>query len=251
MFLADFHTHTNKSDGKLPLRELIDLYGKRGFGAIAVTDHVCENSLIGNIAKYLDLCVSEKNFSDYLEELEEEAARAWREYRMLVIPGVEISKNYISNRKSAHILVLGIKQFINPDLEVSEIHAEVKRQGGLMIAAHPVSTRKIEKQTYYLWDKRDEYAQYFDAWEVASGPYLFDEVLHSGLPMIASSDLHVAKQIESWKTVLHCDRDKASVFSAIQKQELSFSYYSRTEESVASVLAAKLNPASWANLRKM
>ena len=93
--LADFHVHSTFSDGKLSIPEVVDLFGSRGFGAIAITDHLCEErTLIGK-------------------------------------------------------------------------------------AAHPVSTRKPEKQTYYLWDRRKELAGEFDAWEVASGPYLFSEVLQS------------------------------------------------------------------------
>ena len=36
MFLADFHVHTTWSDGKLSIAEVVDLFGKRGFGAIAI-----------------------------------------------------------------------------------------------------------------------------------------------------------------------------------------------------------------------
>ncbi|NJM10303.1 MAG: PHP domain-containing protein, partial [Bdellovibrionaceae bacterium] len=39
MFLADLHVHSNFSDGHLSISELVDFYGQRGFGAIAVTDH--------------------------------------------------------------------------------------------------------------------------------------------------------------------------------------------------------------------
>jgi len=67
---------------------------------------------------------------------------------------------------------------------------KIRGQGGIAVAAHPVSTRKLEFQTYHLWNRRDELAQEFDAWEVASGPHLFDEVKESRLPVLATSDLH-------------------------------------------------------------
>ena len=39
--LCDFHTHTTWSDGRLSVRELIDLYGQTGaFDVIAITDHI-------------------------------------------------------------------------------------------------------------------------------------------------------------------------------------------------------------------
>ena len=39
--LCDFHVHTRWSDGRLSLRETIDLYGRTGkFDVIAITDHI-------------------------------------------------------------------------------------------------------------------------------------------------------------------------------------------------------------------
>jgi len=39
--LCDFHVHTRWSDGRLTLREVIDLYGQTGkFDVIAITDHI-------------------------------------------------------------------------------------------------------------------------------------------------------------------------------------------------------------------
>jgi len=39
--LCDFHVHTRWSDGRLSLREVIDLYGAtRRFDVIAITDHI-------------------------------------------------------------------------------------------------------------------------------------------------------------------------------------------------------------------
>ena len=39
--LCDFHVHTQWSDGRLTLREVIDLYGATGkFDVIAITDHI-------------------------------------------------------------------------------------------------------------------------------------------------------------------------------------------------------------------
>ena len=40
--LCDFHIHTNISDGLLPLKDVIDLYGKHGFDVISITDHILD-----------------------------------------------------------------------------------------------------------------------------------------------------------------------------------------------------------------
>lgn len=226
MFLCDFHIHSTFSDGKLSVPELIDLYGKRGFGAIAITDHLCEsNSLIGKAARYIGHTLTPATFPLYMGILASEAARAWEQYAMVVIPGFELSKNTVSNARSAHIVGLGITDFLPADADAVELARAIQRQGGVAVAAHPVSTRKIEKQTYYLWDRREELADVFDAWEVASGPYLFDEVLKAPLPKIANSDLHAPKQLQSWKTVLDCERHPEAVLDAIRKQKLGFRFY--------------------------
>ena len=39
-FLGDLHMHSTFSDGKLTIPELVDLFGSRGFGVIAITDHL-------------------------------------------------------------------------------------------------------------------------------------------------------------------------------------------------------------------
>jgi predicted metal-dependent phosphoesterase TrpH len=226
MFLADFHLHTNLSDGKIPMRELVDMHGERGFGAIAITDHLCEQiSLLGRASRYLGLSLSDQMFPKYMEMIAEEAERAWKRYRMVVLPGFEITKNSLNNHRSAHMLAIGTTRIVDPNLDFPALCREIRANGGITVAAHPVSTRKFEKQTFELWDRRKELAPFFDAWEVASGPYLFDEVLKSGLPMIASSDMHVPKQIRSWKTVLECERHPEAILDAIRRQNLSFKFY--------------------------
>jgi predicted metal-dependent phosphoesterase TrpH len=226
MILADMHTHSTFSDGKMSIPELVDFYGQRGFGAIAVTDHICEDrTFFGVAASYLKYTLTPATFPLYMQILRSEAERAWDRYKMVVIAGYELSKNSWSNHRSAHILGLGIHDFIAADGDILDLARAIRAQGGLAIAAHPVSTRKFERQTYHLWNRRDELKSEFDAWEVASGPHLFDEVLKSGLPMIASSDLHHAEQINAWKTVLHCEKHPEAILDAIRKQELSFQFY--------------------------
>lgn len=139
-----------------------------------------------------------------MDTLKTERERAWKEYNMVLIAGFELSKNSIFNHRSAHILGIGISQYISADGDPLTLVEKIHDQGAIAIAAHPVHTRKMEKQTYYLWDRRQELEKEFDAWEVASGPFLFDEVRQSKLPKIASGDLHTSQQIFSWKTVLGC-----------------------------------------------
>lgn len=241
MYIADCHLHTIYSDGSLEMRELIDLMGQQGFGAIAITDHLCEEkTFLGKTAKFLNKTLTKRTFSLYLEEIQEEAERAWKLYRMMVVPGVEITKNSFSHNNSAHIIALDIKKYINPDLPLNEVILEIHRQGGLAIAAHPVQTHKMEHQTFQLWNQRHELVDLMDAWEVASGRTIFKEVENSGLPMIANSDLHHIKQLESWKTVFHGEKHVGALKEAIIKQELEIQYFkpasSKLQQFIAEVL---------------
>lgn len=207
----------------------MDLYGRLGFGAIAITDHLCEErSFLGKAAKFLSRTLTRKTYPQYLETLAIEAERAQKQYGMLLIPGFEITKNSLMNRRSAHIVVLGVSEFLSADGDIIDLLKHIRQKNGLSIAAHPVDTGVWEPQTYQLWSRREELAPHFDAWEVASGPKLFKQVLRTRLPKIANSDLHHPKQINSWKTVLTCERTKDAVFQAIRAQDLSFKFYNVT-----------------------
>lgn len=227
MKMTDLHIHSTYSDGKLSIPEIVDLYGKRKFKIIAITDHLCEEeSFLGKASNFLDKTLTKETFRSYLKEIEYEARRAMEMYGMLVVPGVEFTKNSLSFKRSAHILALGIKDYIPADKTILELLEEIKKQGAISIAAHPVSTRVIEHQTFHLWDNREELRDKFDAWEVASGPHFFDEVFESGLPLIANSDFHHPKQINSWKTMIDCELSFESMAQAIRVQRIEFINYS-------------------------
>jgi len=233
--------HSTFSDGKLTIPELVDLYGGLDFGAIAITDHLCESETwLGKAAHYIGKTLTPATFPLYVEILKSEAVRAWEQYKMVLIPGFELTKNTISNHRSAHIIGLGISEFVYADPDVLELIRIIKGQGGVAIAAHPVSTRFVEKQTFHLWNRREELSTEFDAWEVASGPFIFDEVKQSGLPMIASSDLHLPRQVRSWKTVFDCERHSEAIFDAIRNQELSFRFFEGVMSDVIGNIPSSL-----------
>ena len=232
--LGDFHLHSTFSDGKLTIPELVDLFGSRGFGVIAITDHLVEDeTLIGKAARYIGHTLTRASYPMYTAILKSEAERAWDRYRMVVLPGFELTKNTICNQRSAHMLAIDVNEFIPATQDPLHLARAIRAAGGLAVAAHPVWTRKREKQTYHLWDRREELATEFDAWEVASGPFLFDEVAKSGLPMIASSDMHHPSQMTSWKTVFNCERHPEAIKDAIRKQQIQFKFY---QEEIANDL---------------
>jgi len=217
MLLCDFHIHTKYSDGSVELRKTIDIFGQAGFDAIAITDHVVNgDSSIGKLANRLKLSVTEKNFDEYMASIKYEAERAWNKYELLVIPGVEISKNYISPEKSAHILIIDIKDFIPACLSYEKIFLEAKQQDALIIACHPHNTSDLSHDTLFLWNNREKYAKYIDAWEIANRDDVFNVVSLKKYPYIANSDFHKPRHIYSWKTLLNCEKDIDSIKKCIR-----------------------------------
>ncbi len=245
MLLCDFHTHSTYSDGQLELHELIDFYGKRGFRALAVTDHLCEEkTFLGRAASFLNKSLTKRSFDRYLLEIKAESRRAWIKYGMRVIPGVEITKNSFSHADSAHILCLNIQEYIDPDLSIEEICDKAHEQGGITVAAHPVSTHRFEHQTFHLWHHRQSLKKYFDAWEVASGPNLFDEVFKSGLPMLANSDLHKPSQVTSWKTIIYGECTIPDILEKIINQKLGFYFYKESKYECSKSERLKISGVS-------
>lgn len=220
---CDLHIHSNFSDGKLSISEIIDLYGKQNYGAIAITDHLCEKvNLIGHVSHNLGLSLSEETFPIYMQTLKYEAARAWLLYKMLVVPGFEITKNSFTNHRSAHILILGITDYISPDLPVEKILSIAKENGALTIAAHPFHTSRFEFQSFHLWSQKEYFKNLIDAWEINSRKNISDAVLNSGLPLIANSDFHHKGHFNSWKTKIRCEKNQSSLFHSIRNQRLDF-----------------------------
>jgi histidinol phosphatase-like PHP family hydrolase len=241
MILTDLHIHSNFSDGKHSIPEIVDFYGSRGFGAVAITDHLCEDStFLGKAAAYLERTLTPATFPLYMEILKSEAERAKDQYGMVVIPGFEITKNSLSNHRSAHIIGLGVSEFTRADGDITDILKNLRNQGALTIAAHPVSNKKLEKQTLHLWNHKEELAPLFDAWEVGSGVNFFEEVARSGLPTVASTDLHRFSQMTGWKTFAHTrksEKKAEAILDAVRMQNVSFHYY----KDVATELTKNLS----------
>lgn len=220
MLLCDFHIHTKYSDGSVELRRTVDLFGQAGFDVIAITDHVVNgDNTFGKLANRFRFSVTEENFHEYLYALRHEAERARDKYGMLVIPGIEISKNYLSSDKSAHILIIDIKEFISACWRYEKIFLAAKGQGALIVACHPHHTSDLGKETLFLWNNREKYAKYMDAWEIANGDDVFNVISLKKYPYIANSDFHRARHLYSWKTLLNCEKNIESVKQCIRQNK--------------------------------
>src|ERR1700704_5655580 len=200
--LCDFHVHTRWSDGRLSVREVVDLYGRTGrFDVIAITDHILmKRDLLGRAARLATLgrcefSVTPERFDFYLEDIAAEARRAEQLYGMLVIPGAEITQNHIRSRKNSHIVALNIREHISADQPAEDILKEIRRQDALSIACHPHhrTTTRLEIGTCYLWEHRRRVAGLVDVWEAGNRDDLFSvtslkpDTTYEAVPYVVSA----------------------------------------------------------------
>ncbi len=223
--LCDFHVHTRWSDGRLSVREVIDLYGRTGhFDVIAITDHILmKRDLLARAGRIMSLgrkefSVTEERFAAYLEDIDGEAKRAKRLYDLLVIPGAEITQNHIRSRKNSHIVGLNLHEFVSADQPAEDILRAIRRQNALSIACHPHhrTTRRIEIGTCYLWDHRKRLVDLVDVWEAANRDDLFSVTSLKHYPYVANSDFHKPKHLYSWKTLLRCQKNWDDIARALR-----------------------------------
>jgi processive 1,2-diacylglycerol beta-glucosyltransferase len=238
--LCDFHIHTNYSDGRLTLPEVIDFYGRRRFDCICITDHVADQRrLVGKFSELLNFTVAPDQLDEYFEVLEQERKRAWRKYNMLVMAGLEFNKEGFTRKTSGHLLGIDLKAPIPPSLDFVETIARIHSQGGLAVAAHPhVMKSEWGKNTLFLWENQEIFAPILDAWEIANRNNIFTPVGLKRLAYLANSDFHKPKHIYSWKTLLQCERDPEAIKECIRKNErVSLTLY--RENTSAETLCAQ------------
>ena len=219
--LCDFHIHTNYSDGRLTLPEVIDFYGRRGFDCICVTDHVADpRRLIGKFSELLNFTIAWDQLDEYFDMVERERQRAWRKYRMMVMTGLEFNKEGFTKKTSGHLLGIDLKAPISASLDFVEIIAQIHSQGGLAVAAHPhLLKSEWGKNTLFLWENQELFAPIIDAWEIANRNNIFTPVGLKRMAYLANSDFHKPKHIYSWKTVLHCEKDPDAIKACIRQNE--------------------------------
>jgi len=223
--LCDFHVHTQWSDGRLSVREVIDLYGQTGrFDVIAITDHILmQKDLLARAGRLATLGrrrfgVDEGVFAEYLADLRDAARYAKQRYGLLVIPGAEVTQNHIRGKKNAHIIALDIKEYISADQNPRDILLEIRRQHALSIACHPHhrTTRRIEISTCYLWDHRKALSELVDVWEAANRDDLFSVTSLKHYPYVANSDFHKEKHLYSWKTLVRAEKNWPAIRRALK-----------------------------------
>jgi processive 1,2-diacylglycerol beta-glucosyltransferase len=221
MLLCDFHIHSNYSDGKLSVPEIVDFYGEHGFDCICITDHLADpKRLIGKLSELANFTLGPEQIGEYFAVIERERQRAWRRYKMLVMTGIEFNKDGYTRKTSAHLLGIDLQAPIDPSLEIPGLIAQIHAQGGLAVASHPhVMKSEWGKNTLYFWENQEQYAPLLDAWEIANRNNIFNDIGLKRLPFIANSDFHKPKHIYSWKTLIYCAKNAGAIKDCIRRNE--------------------------------
>jgi len=221
MLLCDFHIHTNYSDGKLSVPEVVDFYGERGFDCICITDHLADpKRLLGKLSELANMTLAQEQIGEYFAVVERERQRAWRRYKMLVLTGIEFNKDGYTRKSSAHLLGIDLKAPISAALDIPDIIEQIHRQGALAVASHPhIMKSEWGKNTLYLWENQEKFAPLLDAWEIANRNNIFNDIGLKRLPFIANSDFHKPKHIYSWKTLIHAAKDVEAIKDCIRRNE--------------------------------
>jgi predicted metal-dependent phosphoesterase TrpH len=223
--LCDFHVHSRWSDGRLSIRDVVDLYGQTGhFDVIAITDHILmKRDLLARAGRlatlgYRQFSVTEGRFAAYLEEIAAEGERARCTYDLLVVPGAEITQNHIRSKRNSHIVALNLQRYVSADQPAEDILRAIRDQGAVSVACHPHhrTTRRVEIGTCYLWDHRKRLAGLVDVWEAANRDDLFSVTSLKHYPYVANSDFHKPKHLYSWKTLLRSEKTWEAVARALR-----------------------------------
>jgi hypothetical protein len=218
MLLADFHIHTTWSDGKLSIAEVVDLFGRSGHDVIAITDHVVNSdTLVGKATHHFGLTVTRENFAAYRDEIEREKKRALDRYGMVVIPGFELTQNAVTRRNSAHVLALGVDEFISADGTIESMLLRAQEKSRIVVACHPHEQSDWFSNTFYLWNRRRELGHLVDLWEIACRYDLFPPVARARLPYIGNSDFHREEHLYAWKTLVPARKNELSIFRALDE----------------------------------
>jgi hypothetical protein len=136
---------------------------------------------------------------------------------MLVIAGAELTQNRVRRNASAHVLALGIDDFISAEGSVEDMLARANDHDAVVIACHPHEQSEWFANTFYLWNNRAHVAGDVHLWELACRWDLFPPVARARLPFVGNSDFHDRPHLYAWKTLLPCAKTKADVIRTLKR----------------------------------
>jgi predicted metal-dependent phosphoesterase TrpH len=190
---VDLHAHTRFSDGLLSPPELVLAADRAGLDAVAVTEH---NVLFpARMASWFSELVGGP----------------------IILEGQEITtRNY-------HLIAVGLTDRVVPSADLHEVIAEIHRQGGIAIAAHP---------TERYWAAFDPVRRELDGAEVVhpaayagSSSFSWDDMVTffersdaEPLTAIGSSDFHFFRTLGLCRTrVVAAEPSTAAILDALRE----------------------------------
>lgn len=196
--LCELHAHTRWSDGSLTVTQLVDLYGLAGFDVLCVTDHVVPGGRDH---------VTAANHAEYLASIDAEAERASDRYGLLVIPGLELTYEDGHAAHGAHVVALGLRQFVGVDDGIEAACTRAREAGAALIGAHPYAPDQANesgRSAMRLALEPGWAAALVDRFELINRHEAFPWVAERRLPAVASGDFHLPSHLGTWKTGLAC-----------------------------------------------
>jgi predicted metal-dependent phosphoesterase TrpH len=214
LLLCELHAHTTWSDGHLTLPELVDLYGTNGFDVLCVTDHSVR------LDDPLPTAVDRWTWPAYAAAIRAEAVRARDEYDLVLVQGLELTDNCDDAELSAHVLALGLDEHISVDDGIVEALEAANDFRAALVAAHPYSPDDVTslRATRRIAREPETFRPLVHRYELFNRAEVFSWVAATGLPPVASGDVHAARHLSSWKTLVPCDKDADAVVDYLRSR---------------------------------
>ena len=226
--LCELHAHTTWSDGSFSVREICDLYGRRGFDVLAITDHTTREP--GH--------VDERVYGGYLAQIEREAERAARLYGLLVLPGLELTYDDPDPARAGHAVAIGLRDHVGVAGGLESALAAARAHGAALVAAHPSSLEDAAaaaRHTAAFAARPDELVPLVDRFELFNRDTLYHWVAAAGLPVVANGDFHRLEHLATWKTLLPCPKNEGAVVAYLRSTRPA--YLVRLDEEPAQLAA--------------
>lgn len=198
----------------LTMRELVDLYGRRGFDVLAITDHAPRD------ARH----VQAGSYDAYLREIRAEALRARELYDLLVLPGLELTYDDPDPLAAAHVVALGLREFVAVDEGLEPALTAARAQGAALVAAHPYAPAELggATRTTCAFAAQPSLAALVDRFELFNRHTFFGWVAAAGHAAVACGDFHRIEHLAGWKTMLPCPKDEPSVVEYLRSSRPAY-----------------------------